>query len=435
MVRGGSRVLALSAVVTAGAVAGSGAAEAAGFAVREGSADWMANAFAGEAAKAYDASTAFTNPAGMVRLNANEIDAPVNAIFPSSTFTGANFVGSGQTTPGTQGDNLIQAVATPAAFAVWSFSPDLKFGFAATTPFGQRVTNPTNFVGRYQSLVSSITDFNFSISAAYRINEHISIGGGPVIDYFKTRLTQAANIGVNQLVGDPVVDLHGDNVAAGFNLGALYQFDDNTRVGIDYRSRITHTINGTRSVFVPPVLSAVSPATAAQLRFLLNTPVSTDITLPDSVTLGFYRQIDPQWAVMADVQWTHWSLIRNVSIVPSNGTPVMSLPQNWRNTWFAAIGANYRVTDKLLLQAGFAYDESPVTDRNRTTRIPDSDRYDLAVGATYSVLPNVNLQAAYVHAFFSGGSINNSAVPSAGLISGSYSTSADAFSLGATVKF
>jgi long-chain fatty acid transport protein len=62
--------------------AGSGVAQAAGFALREGSADWMANAFAGETAKAYDASTAFTNPAGMVRLNANEIDTSVNACFP-----------------------------------------------------------------------------------------------------------------------------------------------------------------------------------------------------------------------------------------------------------------------------------------------------------------------------------------------------------------
>ena len=47
---------------------GSGAAVASGFALREGATDWMANGFAGETAKAYDASTAYTNPAGMVRL-------------------------------------------------------------------------------------------------------------------------------------------------------------------------------------------------------------------------------------------------------------------------------------------------------------------------------------------------------------------------------
>ena len=41
------------------------AAMAAGFQLREGSPDWVANAFAGIAAKAYDAGTAWTNPAGV----------------------------------------------------------------------------------------------------------------------------------------------------------------------------------------------------------------------------------------------------------------------------------------------------------------------------------------------------------------------------------
>jgi long-chain fatty acid transport protein len=432
MIQRRSEAIALMAAM--GALAAAGRAEAAGFALREGSTDWMANAFAGESAKAYDASTAFTNPAGMVRLNANEIDAAVNGIFPSATFSGANFVGPGVTTPGTEGGNPIQSAATGAAFAVWNFSPDLKFGFAATSPFGERVSYPTNWVGRYQSLVSSISDVNFTLSAAYRINEHISVGVGAVIDYFDARLTQAVNIGVNQLVGDPVADVHGSNVSAGFVLGGLYQFDENTRAGLTYRSRITHSIDGTQSVFVPPLLAAASPATAAQLAFL-NSSATTKVTLPDNVTLGFYRQIDPQWAVMADVQWTDWSLLKDVLIVPSNGAPVTSLPENWRNTWFAALGVSYRIIPKLLLQGGFSYDESPVTNSNRTTRIPDSDRYNLGIGATYSVLPNVNLQAAYLHTFFSGGSISNAASSTSGIIVGNYSASANSFSLGATVKF
>ena len=63
-------------------------AGAAGFGLREGSTDWLSNAFAGTTAKAYDSSTAFANPAGMVRLDMNEIDASINAILPSSNFSG-----------------------------------------------------------------------------------------------------------------------------------------------------------------------------------------------------------------------------------------------------------------------------------------------------------------------------------------------------------
>jgi hypothetical protein len=42
-----------------------GVASAAGFQVCAGSPDWVANAFAGMAAKGYDASTAWSNPAAI----------------------------------------------------------------------------------------------------------------------------------------------------------------------------------------------------------------------------------------------------------------------------------------------------------------------------------------------------------------------------------
>ena len=86
---------------------------AAGFALREGSADWMANAFAGEAAKAYDASTALSNPAGMARLNWNETDLSFNFIAPSSSFSGSNTI-LGQATPGSQGGNPLEPFAVQA---------------------------------------------------------------------------------------------------------------------------------------------------------------------------------------------------------------------------------------------------------------------------------------------------------------------------------
>ena len=66
-------------------------------------------------------------------------------------------------------------------FGVWDFSPRLKLGMAVTAPFGERLAYSTDFVGRYQSLVSSVSNIQIALSAAYRINEHISIGAGPVI--------------------------------------------------------------------------------------------------------------------------------------------------------------------------------------------------------------------------------------------------------------
>jgi long-chain fatty acid transport protein len=422
--------------VTASLIGTADRALASGFALREGSADWMANAFAGDTAKAYDASTVWSNPAGMVRLNQNEIDGSVNGIFPSIHFSGANFVGPGVTTPGSTGDNLIQSAATAGIYGVWSISPDFKLGFAGDAPFGQRVTNPTNFVGRYQSLVSSISDEQFTISGAYRINEQWSIGGGPVLDVFSARLTEALNIGpASAITGDPQADLHATDVAAGFNLGVLYQITPEMRVGIDYRSRIQHNISGTQSVGVPPLLGLLSPATAAALR-AQNSSANTKITLPDSVTVGFYWQATPQLAILSDVSWTNWSLLRAINISPTSPLAASTtIVENWRDTVAISLGANYRMTEALLLQGGIGFDQSPVTTSNRTSRVPDSNRYLIGIGAQYDVLPNLTFQVAYAHIFFASADVSSQASSTSGVLIGSYTNSADTVSLGAKYRF
>ena len=285
--------LAIAATVAAYAGGTTNKAMASGFQLREGSADWMANAFAGDTAKAYDASTVWSNPAGMVRLNQSEIDGSINGIFPNATFSGANFFGPGRPGSGTTGGNLLEPAGNGGLYGVWSMAPDFKFGLGIGSPFGQRVTNPTNFVGRYQSLVSSVTDVQITMAAAYRINEQWSVGVGPVVDVFKARLTQAVNLGVlSGIAGDPVADLHATDVSLGFNVGVLFQATPDLRFGLDYRSRIQHDINGTQTVSVPPLVGLLSPATAAFLA-AQNSPASTKITLPDSVTAGLYWQATP----------------------------------------------------------------------------------------------------------------------------------------------
>nr|WP_294509894.1 OmpP1/FadL family transporter [uncultured Rhodopila sp.] len=428
---GAATVCAVAACV----IAAGNQARASGFELREGSADWMANAFAGDTAKAYDAATVWSNPAGMSRLSQSEIDASVNGIFPTINFSGANYVGPGTTTPGTTGGNLIQSAATAGFYGVWSVTPDFKLGLGADAPFGQRVTNPGDFVGRYQSLVSSITDEAFTLSASYKINEQWSIGGGPVIDTFDARLTQGINTGVLAPLGDPVADLHGSSVGFGYNLGVLFQPTPDLRFGADYRSRIQHDISGTQSTFIPPALGAVAPNVAGLLA-TQNFPASTKITLPDSLTAGVYWQATPQLALLGDISWTDWSLLQSINITPASplGAPT-TINENWRNTYAVSVGANYLLTKDLMLQGGFGFDESPVTNAYRTSRIPDSNRYILGIGAQYNILANVTVQVAYAHVFFDSAPVSTQANATSGILSGTYSNAANTASLGVKVRF
>ncbi len=414
----------------------SGSASASGFALREGAADWMANAFAGGGAKAYDAATVWANPAGMVRLDASEVDASLNGIFPTVAFSGEDSLGRNGTVPGSRGGNLIQAAATAGGYGVWNFAPNLRFGLAIAAPFGQRVSNPPDYVGRYQSLVSSVSDVAVLAAVSYRVNDALSVGGGPVIDYFSARLTQAIDLGpIAALAGDPVADVRGDDVSGGFNLGVLYQPTPDLRFGLDYRSRIQHGITGSQALAIPALVQTLSPGTAAALA-ASDTRVRTKITLPDIATASVYWQASARLALMASLEWTDWSVLRGIDITPTNaGVPGTVIAEDWRDSWFVSIGANYRIADAVLVQGGIAHDESPVTFRTRTTRIPDSGRFQIGTGVRYDVTPRLALQLAYTHMFFAAAPIANSTSPGAGLIVGKYSDSADTASIGAKLRF
>jgi long-chain fatty acid transport protein len=88
-----------------------------------------------------------------------------------------------------------------------------------------------------------------------------------------------------------------------------------------------------------------------------------------------------------------------------------------------------------MLQGGIGFDQSPVTESNRTSRIPDSNRYLIGVGAQYDVLPTLTFQVAYAHVFFDGAELTSQASSTSGVLTGKYSSSADTVSLGAKYRF
>jgi long-chain fatty acid transport protein len=392
-----------------------GAAWASGFALRDGFADWTANVEAGGAAKAYDASS-------------------VSYIDPYTHFTGLDSGAAQMVSPTRNGAD---PAVTGGLFAAWSLSPDLKLGFAATTPFGSRIDYPASWPGRYQSLVANVTDVEMLISAAYRITDRLSIGAGPVIDNFRARMTQAVDLGaVSALTGDPIDGSDGDDTALGYDAGALFQATDALRFGFNYRSRITHNIQGTQTVTVPDQLELLSPMVARQLS-ILDGRSRSQITLPDTADLSGYYQILPELAVMATIEWTHWSLFNNLTIVPANaGASASSVSEDWRNTWFASLGVNYRVAPALLLQGGLGYDETPV--RSAATRyagFPDVNRIVLGGGLTWTVVNGLDVVLGYNHLFGLSAPINSSTVAGTPALSGTAHLSANVVSVGAKAKF
>lgn len=412
-------------------------ARAAAFQLREGDADWIATAFAGNAAKAYDAGTAWNNPAGMTRLDGTQISTGFTYFDPGIRFTGQGVVGGVPVRGSGGGDAAPPAVTAGSALVVRLPWWNLRLGATLQAPFGLRTSYEPQWVGRYQSLVSAIEDIQLGVSLAGRVTDRLSIGGGPVISYFRARLTQAINTGAFVPGGgDTNTDIRGDDWAFGYHLGALYEVTDRFRIGVDYRSRIGHNLTGKQKAIAPPAVAAnplVGPLIAA-----LNANVSAQVALPDTAQIGLYYDLTEDLALLGSASWTHWSLIQNLTVYNPGQTE--STPINFRDTWAGSIGMNWRLPalPRLILQAGVLYDEGANTKRTRGPRLPDADRVGLSGGFRLAVTPNTELRAGYLHEFSGGGTTSvryGNGFPAAGTLVGSYANNADVVTASISTRF
>ncbi|ABC22114.1 aromatic hydrocarbon degradation protein [Rhodospirillum rubrum F11] len=429
----------MTIIRTSGAVAGlcglavalsGGSAWASGFQLKEQSAEGLGNAFAGATAKAYDPSTAFYNPAGLTRLKGTQADSVLTYIMPKAHFSGSGTNALGGSTGSIEGGDAVADAAVPSFYGVYSYNDDLKFGIAANVPFGLRTDYDKNWAGRYQAIESDLQIVTLTPSVAYRVVGDssfgdFSIGGGPVVQFASVKLTNAVN-NFGLVAGDGRAKVSGSDIGYGFNIGALWEPTETTRIGVNYRSRVEHNFDGDAKYTNVARPLAIS-------RGLVNSGASADLTTPDVVSIGAYHEFDPQWAVTADVAWTNWSLFDELKIENDKGGVITRVDESWEDTMFVALGGIYKPVEDVALRIGVAYDQAPVGKKHRTARIPDTNRYWLAAGVSYAVTDSFSLDASYAHIFADRVSINETTAQ--GNLTGTYDSSIDILSASATLRF
>jgi long-chain fatty acid transport protein len=198
----------------------------------------------------------------------------------------------------------------------------------------------------------------------------------------------------------PTRSVTGDDHAWGWNVGlSSFNGDANLdngagRIGLAYRSKMKYDVVGSVAFTNPAVptltgsLAALNPIVAGisntinQTR-LYSGGVKLDVTMPDTASLSYYQKLNDKWDILGDITWTGWSSIQELRILRTDGSLLSVLPENFKDTWRYAAGVNYQYSDKVVLRAGVAYDQSPVNDTDRSVRLPDSDRTWLSVGTRY----------------------------------------------------
>jgi len=283
----------------------------------------------------------------------------------------------------------------PALFGTWAIDPQWSVGLTINGPFGLATEWDSRWAGQFHGIKSEIESLNINPSASFKVNNMVSLGAGISYQQMKAELTNAVPGtpsgplpgGIVGAIQNPVDGkVTGDDWAWGWNLGALFDFGQGSRLGVTYRSKISYTLEGDLSY------SGAAPlAPPAQ-------SVKAKVELPDTFSIGGSHQVNPQLRVLADYTWTGWDSIQALDIESaSSGARLSGVELKFKNTWRVGVGAEYQLSQPWLLRAGIAYDTAPVRDEYRTPRLPDADRTWLAFGMRYQPSPTMWFDFGYTY--------------------------------------
>ncbi|WP_458129885.1 outer membrane protein transport protein [Pseudomonas sp. Z2-11] len=369
-----------------------------GLAVNEQSASGAGTAYAGRSSSALDASTIYGNPAGLTKLKRSEVSGGVAVFDVKNDISDAQGGASG-----TNKGNFVPMAPVPFGYLSTPISEDLSVGLGLYVPFGLVNDSESTFQGRYQGSYSDVKVVTLQPTIAYRINQYVSIGGGPTINRFDAELQNDLATGAFNAGKDTTIKIDGTDTALGYNLGLLVDLNPATSWGITYHSKVNYHLKGHTTVSDSPGFLGLNGKYDAKL----------DITLPESVDTSITHHFNERWTGYLGATWTRWSRIQqietetNVSGAGNAGSlESLSEPLNWRDTWSAAVGGSYQLTPQWVLRAGYAYDPSPSHNADRSVRLPVGNRKSVTLGAGYSPNPNVTIDVAYGYVWESTASVN-----------------------------
>jgi long-chain fatty acid transport protein len=345
----------------------------------------LGTASAGRAAMADDASTAASNPAGMTLLDRSQLLVAAGAILPVLNFG----VGSETTTKGSGGGNAGVFFPLGSFFYVLKLSERLRFGMASYSDFGLSVDYGNNWVGRYYVTQESIITSKINPSIACAINEWLSVGAG--FSFAVGRLAFQSKVNnLSPRLGDGGFSLESWDEAFAGNAGILLRPIPKLRIGLTYQSP-TYYKFGFR-----PFLTKLGPGLAAISRRIGGTQIDIPMEQPQQVMMSALYEILPNFSLMGNVGWQNWSAFSEFPIgISAKNQRTVDANLHFSDTFQISIGGQYRIAEKWLWSAGFAYDSSPVSEANRLPSLPMDRQLRYATGIQYQINRNITAGAAW----------------------------------------
>jgi long-chain fatty acid transport protein len=372
----------------------------------------LGTASAGRAAMAADASTVAANPAGLTLLDRTQLLAAAGVLLPMTNFD----LAPETTTKGGGGGNAGVIFPLGSFFFAYKLSDRLWLGMGSYSDFGLSANYGSSWAGRYYVNRESLITSKVNPSVAYALNQWLSVGAGFSFEIGRETFKSQVN-NILPRAGDGSVTFESWDEGFAGNAGILVRPISKLKLGLTYQSPVFFKF-GFR-----PFFKNLGPGLAALGRRIGGSYINIPEEQPQQVTLSALYELLPQWSLMGNVGWQNWSAFGEFPVgISARNQRTLEANLHFSDTCQIAIGQQYRIANKWLWSAGFAYDSSSVSKTNRSAVLPVDRQLRYGTGIQYEINENVTAGAAYELMDAGPAPFSNDRGPLAGTLQGHYST-------------
>ncbi|AYV37259.1 outer membrane protein transport protein [Aeromonas veronii] len=372
-----------------------GQVHAAAFQLNEHSASGLGRAYAGEAAIADNASVLARNPAAMTTFDKMAVSVSGTYIKPDVDVDGAVYAGANKMAPASE-SGIAPAAFVPASYFIQPLNDQWAWGIGIFSNYGLSTEYSKTFPAGAGAGDTELMTFNINPNIAYRINEHFSVGAGINAVYGAAELNRYAGLlgplnppsqGGPLATDTRLAHLKGDTWGFGWNVGTLYEVNENHRFALTYRSQVDMSFDGDFQG-----LTSGNRTVDGNLK----------LDLPAQAEFAGYHRLSPQFAVHYSVNWTDWSAFQELKATSSQcaGGVCLQKDEKFKDSTRYSIGGTWYINPAWEARMGFAYDNTPIEADYRSLSIPDSDRIWYSAGATYHI--NTDMSVDFGMAYLDG---------------------------------
>lgn len=328
----------LSKIVVASSLLTCAAAQAGGLYLYETTASDIGLASAGMAARAQDASVMAANPAGLANVSGKSFSGNLIGLYGDAQL---------DTMTGDAG-NVIGFVPMASAFYSQQVNDKWTLGIGLYGNYGLGLEYEGLLDNHLDIPTATTQALTIQPSASYRINDHWSVGAALGIQYGMYEVEAEGTLASSDM-HKKYLDEDQDTQVNG-RVGVLYEATPGTRLGLSYSSETEFEFDNSNSI------------------------------APQQLIFSAYHEVNDDLAVMWNVNWQDWSEY-TTALKAADLVDVET-----QDTYQIALGTQYKLNEKMVWNAGFAFDTSMYESQsNGDITVPTGKAYRIGTGIDYKL--------------------------------------------------